>query len=55
MYSATQNRTLAFAQRLQELGKTYELIIYADGDHGLSLNRTDSDKRVLEWFKKYMK
>lgn len=48
-------RTLAFAQRLQELGKTYELIIYADGDHGLSLNRTDSDRRVLEWFKKHMK
>ncbi len=48
-------RTLAFAQKLQELGKTYELIIYAGGDHGLSLDRRDSDRRVLEWFKKYMK
>lgn len=48
-------RTLAFAQKLQELGKTYELVIYAGGDHGLSLNRMDSDRRILEWFKKYMK
>jgi dipeptidyl aminopeptidase/acylaminoacyl peptidase len=48
-------RTLGFAQKLQELGKTYELIIYAGGDHGLSLNRIESDRRVIEWFRKYMK
>jgi dipeptidyl aminopeptidase/acylaminoacyl peptidase len=48
-------RTLAFAQKLQELGKTYELIIYAGDNHNLSLNFTDSDKRIVEWFKKYMK
>lgn len=48
-------RTLAFAQKLQELGKTYELVIYAGDDHNLTLNRIDSDRRVLEWFKKYMK
>ena len=48
-------RTLAFAQRLQELGKTYELIIYAGDDHNLSLNSADSDKRIVEWFKKFMK
>ncbi|MCA1849538.1 MAG: prolyl oligopeptidase family serine peptidase, partial [Acidobacteria bacterium] len=48
-------RTLAFAQKLQELGKTYELIIYAGDDHNLSLNSTDGDKRVVEWFKKFMK
>ncbi len=53
--SIRANRTLAFAGNLQEFGKTYELIIYAGGDHNLSLNRTDSDRRVLEWFKKYMK
>ncbi len=48
-------RALSFAQKLQELGKTYELIIYAGDDHNLSLNRMDSDRRVIEWFKKYMK
>lgn len=48
-------RTLAFAGKLQKLGKTYELIIYAGDDHGLTLNRMDSDRRVLEWFKRHLK
>jgi dipeptidyl aminopeptidase/acylaminoacyl peptidase len=45
----------AFAKRLQEFGKTYELIIYPDDDHGLSLNRADSDRRIVEWFRRYRK
>jgi dipeptidyl aminopeptidase/acylaminoacyl peptidase len=49
------SQALDFAKKLQELGKKYELIIYADDDHGLSLNRADSDRRIVEWFKKYMK
>ena len=48
-------RTLAFAQKLQELGKTYELVIYAGDDHNLSLNSTDADRRIVEWFRKFMK
>jgi dipeptidyl aminopeptidase/acylaminoacyl peptidase len=44
----------AFAKRLQELGKTYELIIYPDDDHGLSLNRADSDRRIVAWFRRHM-
>src|SRR4029434_3790929 len=32
-----RSQAQAFANRLQELGKTYELIIYPDDDHGLSL------------------
>lgn len=49
------NQALTFAQRLQQLGKNYELIIYAKDDHGLSFNRTNSDDRIVEWFKEYMK
>jgi dipeptidyl aminopeptidase/acylaminoacyl peptidase len=49
------SQALAFAQRLQALGKTYELIIYADDGHGVPLNRADSDRRIIEWFRKYMK
>ena len=52
--SIAAGRTLALAQRLQELGKTYELIMYADGDHGLTLNRADVERRVLEWFRRHM-
>ena len=50
-----RSQAQAFAKRLQELGKTYELIIYPDDDHGLSLNRADSDRRVVEWFRRHMK
>ena len=50
-----RTQALALAQKLQDLGKTYELIIYAGDDHGISLNRADSDRRIIEWFKKHTK
>jgi dipeptidyl aminopeptidase/acylaminoacyl peptidase len=53
--SDPMSQALDFAKKLQERGKTYELIIYADDDHGLSLNRADSDRRIVEWFKRHMK
>lgn len=53
--SDISSQALAFAQRLQELGKTYELIIYANDNHGVSLNREDRDRRIVEWFRRYMK
>jgi dipeptidyl aminopeptidase/acylaminoacyl peptidase len=53
--SDVSSQALAFVQKLQELGKTYELIIYANDDHGVSLNREDADRRIIEWFRRYMK
>ncbi len=46
---------LRLASRLQELGKTYSLTMYAGDDHGLSRNREDRDRRILEWFQAYRK
>jgi dipeptidyl aminopeptidase/acylaminoacyl peptidase len=43
------------ANKLQALGKTYELIIYAGDDHGTNANRLDRERRILHWFKKFMK
>jgi dipeptidyl aminopeptidase/acylaminoacyl peptidase len=48
-------RALEFAHRLQALGKTYELVMYANDGHGLPLNRYDSDQRVIDWFKKHLR
>jgi dipeptidyl aminopeptidase/acylaminoacyl peptidase len=48
-------QTLALAQKLQTLGKPYELIIYGGDDHGLSRNSEDADRRIIAWFKKYMR
>jgi dipeptidyl aminopeptidase/acylaminoacyl peptidase len=49
------SQALAFAQKMQKLGKTYELILYAADDHGVSLNRADSERRIVAWFRRYMK
>ena len=48
-------QVLALAQKLQENGKSYELIIYANDDHGVPLNRADADRRIVEWFRMHMK
>ena len=49
------SNALVLAQKLQEHGKTYQLIVYSKDDHQLTLNRADRDKGIVEWFKKYMK
>jgi dipeptidyl aminopeptidase/acylaminoacyl peptidase len=54
-WRADPANTLAFARKLQEIGQPYELIVYAGDDHGITLNRADSDRRILEWFRRYMK
>jgi len=48
-------RALEFAPRLQAVGATYELVSYANDGHGLTMNRRDSDRRVVEWLRKYMR
>ncbi len=52
---APQRNALAFAQKLQEAGRTYQLIVYADDDHGLSRNGADADRQTIEWFRRYVK
>lgn len=42
--------SLHMALRLQELGRPYSLVMYEGDDHGLSKNREDLDRRILEWF-----
>jgi dipeptidyl aminopeptidase/acylaminoacyl peptidase len=51
----TATNALLLAQKLQGLGKTYELHIYAGDDHGLSFNSADGHKRAIAWFKRHMK
>jgi dipeptidyl aminopeptidase/acylaminoacyl peptidase len=47
--------TLAFAQALQRVGATYELVVYAGDDHGITVNRDDSNRRIVQWFRKHMR
>ena len=46
---------LALAHKLQALGKTYELIVYAGDNHWVSLNSADADRRTIAWFKRHMR
>lgn len=48
-------QTLKFAEKLQELKKPYELIVYSGDNHTLLRNQLDRDARVAAWFKKHIK
>ena len=43
-------QSLALAGRLQALGRSYGLVMYAGGDHGLRAFRADVDRQMLAWF-----
>src|SRR5436190_16161327 len=49
------SQTLSLAQKLQGLGKTYELIVYSGDNHPVAYNREDANRRIIEWFRRYMK
>lgn len=51
-YPLTQ--CLPFAVKLEALHKPYELIIYAGDNHGLTVNREDSDRRIIEGFRQHI-
>ncbi len=53
--SVDPEQTLNLAQRLQKLGRVYELIVYAGDGHVLSNNQEDRDRRATSWFKRFMK
>jgi len=40
------------AQRLQELGAVYELVIYAEDDHTLTRHRVERDAQAGAWFQR---
>lgn len=42
------------ASRLEELGKTCELVVYPGGSHGLLEYREDRNRRIFEWFEDHL-
>lgn|GEM_PF-2419657 len=44
-------RTMTFAQRLDESGKVYELLVYAGDDHPVDQHREERLSRTIAWFK----
>jgi dipeptidyl aminopeptidase/acylaminoacyl peptidase len=47
------SQALAFAAKLNELRKPYELIVYANDSHEVANNRHDRNARVIGWFKRH--
>jgi dipeptidyl aminopeptidase/acylaminoacyl peptidase len=50
---SVSTHTLPFAARLQQLHKTYELMIYDGDTHGVMINGHDRDTHILEWFARF--
>jgi dipeptidyl aminopeptidase/acylaminoacyl peptidase len=46
--------SLRLAEKLQEQGASYELEVYAGGDHNLSGHRAARDAHAIEWFGRYL-
>lgn len=49
------SHALALATRLQELGKTYQLIIRSGADHHLYGWLAERDAQAIEWFRRHLK
>ncbi len=46
--------SLYLAEKLQALGKSYQLIIFEGGNHILSGGLTEErDRQIINWFKKH--
>ena len=47
---------LSLAEKLSASGKSFQLIIFSDGNHILSGSATvERDRQIVSWFKKYVK
>jgi dipeptidyl aminopeptidase/acylaminoacyl peptidase len=47
-------QALALAQRLQALGRTYELQVWAGGSHSLGDRSRERDQAVIVWFRRQL-
>jgi dipeptidyl aminopeptidase/acylaminoacyl peptidase len=46
--------TQRFAEALKRAGAMYELVVYPGDDHGVSLHKDDSNRRIVQWFRWFM-
>jgi dipeptidyl aminopeptidase/acylaminoacyl peptidase len=49
---ASQAKKLS--EKLEQAGKVHELVIFSRGNHGLTTHRTERNKRILDWFDRYL-
>jgi dipeptidyl aminopeptidase/acylaminoacyl peptidase len=49
------SEALTFAARLNDLHKSFELVVYASDSHELTNNRKDRNSRIVSWFRRHMR
>lgn len=48
-------QSLSISEKLQSLGKTYQLKIFAGDNHILNKNQIERDRETVAWFRSYLK
>ncbi|MBN2178819.1 MAG: S9 family peptidase [Deltaproteobacteria bacterium] len=43
------------SEKLKNAGKVYELVIFPKGDHGLDTHRSERNRKIFDWFEKYLR
>ena len=54
-WRASPIESMNFAQKLHAAGREYELVVYANDDHAITVNRIDRNRRIVEWFRTHMR
>ena len=49
------SEALTFAARLNDLRKSFELVVYASDSHEVTNNRKDRNSRIVSWFRRHMR
>ena len=49
--AVSTRQIMELAQKMDEAGRLYELIIYARDDHDININAEDRIRRTIDWFK----
>ena len=54
-WRASPIESMNFAQKLHAAGLEYELVVYANDDHAITVNRIDRNRRIVSWFRAHMR
>jgi dipeptidyl aminopeptidase/acylaminoacyl peptidase len=53
-WRADPSDTLHLAEALKRAGATYDVVIYPGDDHGVTAHKDDSNRRIVQWFRRFM-
>lgn len=53
-WRADPSDTRHLAEGLKRAGATYDVVIYPGDDHDVSVHKDESNRRIVEWFRRYM-